>query len=252
MKSSVKDIRMPYEFEVSNAVYKVLSAVGNAVAAENGLKKHYEGIDHAGGAHRSGFKNLPYRIKDLSAKLGIHAKFEADLVLGYKRAHYRLAKVEKVSGKRDKILGIFATRVTRKYTVNVKDYGCLPENLTANIDRLSDASAVKAAVSEAGAAKVAYELIDSFAGYNALDGRTVDVFNLKSEDTYAELNRISALKVAARRQEIDNSFVNKVPGIRQIYRYLAEKAQEEKRAHNQTLINALQTGYMDLDSSASK
>ena len=251
MKSSVKDIRMPYEFEVSNAVYKVLSAVGNAVAAENGLKKHYEGIDHADGAHRSRFKNPPYRIKDLSARLGIHAKFEADLILGYKCAHYRLAKVEKVSGKKDRILGVIATRVTRKYTVNVKDYGCLPENLTANIDGLSDASAVKAAVSEAGAAKVAYELIDSFAGYNALEGRTVDVFNLKSEDTYAELNRISALKVAARRQEIDNSFVNKVPGIRQIYRYLAEKALEEKRAHNQTLINALQTVYMDRDSSAS-
>ena len=235
MTSSVKDIRMPYEFEVSNAAYKVLSAVGNAVAAENGLKKHFEGTYHAYGAHGSGSENLPHRIKELSAKLGIHAKFEADLILGYKCAYYRLTRVEKISGRRERML---------KYRVDVKDYGCLPESLTTNIDRLSETSRVKAAINEAGAAPILYELIDSFAGYNARKSRTVDIFNLKSEETYTELNRISAFQVAARRKEIDNSFANKMPGIRRIYRYLAEKALEKRRVHKQILIDALRIRYM--------
>ncbi|MEA2084352.1 MAG: hypothetical protein U9O82_08955 [Thermodesulfobacteriota bacterium] len=231
----IKDIRMPYEFEVSKAAYKVLSAVGNAVAAENDLKKHYEGTYHTYGAHGSGSENLPHRIKAQAAKLGIHAKFEADLILGYKCAHYRLTRVEKVSGEIGRVL---------RYRVDVKDYGCLPQNLTTNIDRLAKASGVKAAVNEAGTAQILYELIDSFAKYNARKGRTVDIFNLKSEETYTELNRILTFQVAARRQEIDNSFVNKVPGIRQIYRYLTEKALKERHTRKQTLIDALQTRYM--------
>ena len=230
MTSPIEDIRMPYEFEVSNAAYKVLSAVGNAVAAENGLKKHFEGTYHAYGAHGSGSENLPHRIKELSAKLGIHAKFEADLILGYKCAHYRFTRVEKVSGKIGRVL---------RYRVDVKDYGCLLQNLTTNIDRLADASGIKAAVNEAGAAQILYELIDSFTKYNARKGWTVDIFNLKSKNTYAELNRILSSEVAARHQKIDNSFANKVPGIRQIYRYLTEKALEERRARKQTFIDAL-------------
>lgn len=257
MHGTVEDIHMPYEYTASEAVREILNTIGNQMASENGLEKHYEGVEtyehvssaapifdtHIDGVYKEDFIALPGQIKAKCANLGIHAAFDADMILGYRSVHYHLMKTERLSEEHKHIPRVTIYTITDKYTVDVNDYGCLPEKITANVDTLENTENVKSLVKNAGAANVVFELLDSFDRYTNLEGSSLDVFELKSENTYEELNSLLSEQVEARQEEIDSSFANYIPGVKQIYHHYAEKSLEKMRASKQEIIDDLQAKF---------
>lgn len=246
MIGEVEDIRMPYEFDVSGGAYSVLGAVGEAVATEAGLENHYEGVgtyDTAKGfifpvtgPMKEKFDAKAVGIKETCKEQGIHAKFDSDLIIGYRHCAFDLVKTEDLGHENT---GPYWTRITEKYTIDA-EYGSLRDKLTENIDKIEDLSGVKAAVDNAGAAAVAYELIDSFDGYVDRHSNTAEVFGLDSGELYGEMRGKLDANVSSRQEKIDNDFLGKVPLFGKWYKGRQEAKLEDMRLHKEQQINVME------------
>ncbi len=246
MIGEAEDILMPYEFDVSGGTYNVLGAVGEAVASEAGLENHYEGVgtyDTARGftfpvkgPMKEEFDGKAMGIKRTCKEEGIHAKFDSQMIIGYRHVAYDLVKTETLESENT---GPYWTRLTEKYSIDA-EYGSPRDKLTENIDGIEDLSGVKVAVDSAGAAAVAYELIDSFDGYVDRHGNTAEVFGLDSGELYGEMRGKLESDVSSRQEKIDNDFFGKVPLFGKWYKGRQEAKLEDMRSHKEQQINVME------------
>lgn len=239
----ILDGSMPYLDEVTNNAYEVLGVVGNAVAAENGLKHHYnatfsfitqtfpfagkqvENLD-CDDAYRDEMLNKSDELQTKAKDLGLHVQFEIKKPTGYTKTSMPLVEKTVTYGE---------TRPDGReveyehFSVDVESYGCLPKHLTENVDRLSDAGGVKVAVDSIGAARAVYDLIGSFDGYNNQKGNTADVFDLRSEETYTQLQEM----VDNEQSRVEDAWYNRTLGLGFGKKTIAHKQEIIKQLHKE-------------------
>ncbi len=226
MIENYERITMPYSLDVSSATYDVLGAIGEQTASEAGLEKGFSctetydeinaGIRHVtvhiDGDTPSDAYHALEELEGKAASLGIHAKLKGEINVQYRRVDWEVVKTTPIS--RDEQSGFHwsNTRCVDQYSFEVEEYGAIPERrLTETIDRLQDVSSVKDALDTAGREKVAYELLDSIAGYADPEGNTAEVFGLNDGSTFDSYRTLLDSEVQGRKEKIDDGFFGKIP-----------------------------------------
>lgn len=251
-------IAMPYEHEVSKDTYQVLGAIGEEVAKENGLEKHYEGIEvydrystfgGGGRVHISGITidEIYEKLKEVdetTERLGICPKYEAEFIVGYRYVTYKIVKTEHLKIEKPSSYFGAATRYTDKYSLDIKEYGCLPERMIENLDRLEDTSSVKETLENVDKEKVVYELLDKFYGYVNREGNTVDVFGLDDKNLYKELRTLLEDEKERRTDEIESSIPGKIPIFGDWYKSRQYRTLEEEISHKKAIIDSMEAIFV--------
>ena len=236
----------PYEHEVSKNTYQVLGSIGEEVAKENGLEKHYEGIevydrysifgvgvgrrDHFSGIIIDEIYDKLKEVNETTERLGICPKYEAEHIDGVR---YRIVKIEHLETEKPRSRSRLVTRYVDRYSFDIREYGCLPERMIENLDRLEDTSPVKETLKNVDKEKVVYELLDKFHGYANREGNTVDVFGLDDKNLYKELRTLLKKEKERRTYEIVSSIPGMIPisgdwYINRQYRKLKEELSNKK------------------------
>lgn len=226
MIENYERITMPYSLDVSSGTYDVLGAIGEQTAVEAGLDKTFSCTEtydeiqagyrhvtvHIDGDRESDAYSALEELEGKAGSLGIHAKLKGEIKIHYRSADWEVVKTTPISRDEQSGFAWSNTRCVDQYSFEVEEYGALPESrLTETIDRLNDMGSVKEAVSSAGRERIAYELLDSIAGYANPEGNTAEVFALTESSTFDTYRDLLDSEVQGRKEKIDDGFFGKIP-----------------------------------------
>lgn len=247
-------VHMPYEDKVSGDTCEFLDAIGGAVASNNGLQNVYTGTETSiayslmmgsGTMHESGVTehDLLNTLSDVESQcdeLGIHAQVEGYLTLVGFGPGYKFVQRENVSKESLSAGPNTVTRNTDTLSVNIQAYGCLPGDLIGNLDTLEDVSGVQETMAGLDTATVVYDLLPNLATYSDTNGNTAVILGLDDPGLYEQLDQMVEDEQETQTQEIQDSFLAKIPFFGDLYVKHKMANLEEQLAVKQAAIGQLQ------------
>lgn len=242
---------------------KVLGAVGNALADENGLPKPGSkvgatetGLELVGCPMYNGtssyieiVKNAE-RLKKGAGMGGLWVDFEFDGKSG------SIVKTEVMKRKK---LSRLAEEVTKSHHFKVNGYASHRYPLPRNIDLLAkdeNVGKVKAAIEENGREKTLYSLLDEFMSYSQdpkAQSNTEKVFGLGDDKLYTGLKGLLKEEVNGKHEELNGSKIAELSDSKwRVLRFIGSKYREhvvgeieELRTKREKQIDALRGRFSE-------
>lgn len=247
-------VTMPYEGQVSPGTCEFLGAVGAEVAYEHRLRTNYHFTEvHEMWSDGSYFKEVPVygqtkadaertlvEVEERAAELGLHARFDSDLVSGLLCSRYEVIETRNMVTKDVSTGHSIGTRYTDDHSFNVAEYGALPETIIGTIDGLAHTERVRLALQFAGREQVLFDLLDNLEGYANKRGNTASVFDLTSAGTYTALRSKLDEEISDVREGIDDHPMTGLPIIGEMARERALEKLWSERERKEAIIDDLE------------